>query len=123
MATKDCPCLLPDEHDNCVECGKHIDMPDVEAPNLGDITGIIRLIDNTAKSYAKLVEANSDPANPTQPKLRLVGGQFVRLPHNILCKSLLNVTYTQAKQLGYRGTFDRWGELVTESAPGSQPSL
>lgn len=113
----ECPCLIPDEQDNCIDCGKQIDMPDVEAPNLGDIGGIVRLIDNTAKSYVNLLKANVDPANPTLPKLRLIGGIFVRLPHETLYKAVLGPSFLEAKKLGYRGTFEHWRELVYDATP------
>src|SRR5271168_5188088 len=84
MADK-CPCLIPDESDNCVDCGKHIDMPQItEIPDLGDIMGMVRLIDDTAKKYLQMVAMNSDPADPMQPRLQIIGGQMMRLPHKAL---------------------------------------
>ena len=123
MADK-CPCLIPDENDNCVECGKHIDLPDIGAPDLGDIGGIIRLIDATVKSFAQLAEANTDPSDPTLPRLRLVGGVLMRVPHHIIFNQLFGPTYKEAKQLGYRGSFERWKELLQEAQEKPQlPSL
>jgi hypothetical protein len=113
----ECPCIVPDDNDNCVDCGKHIEMPDVEPPDLGDIVGIVKLIDATAKEWAQRIEDNTDPQNPSQPRLRLVGGQLVRIPHKSLFKDLLKPTYVSAKALGYRGTFERWGEMIWERMP------
>ena len=117
----ECPCIIPDENDDCVDCGKHIDIPDAPAPpNLGDIAGIVRLIDATIKTYAQLVRENTDPKSPNLPRLRLVGGQMIRIPHKALYKDLLGPSYVAAKALGYRGTFERWGELIDEAAPAPQ---
>ena len=112
-----CPCLIPDENNNCIDCGKHIEMPDVGCPDLGDIKGIIHLIDSTVKTYLRMVQDNTDPTNANQPRLRMVGGQMVRVPHKVLYNDLLVPSYQQAKTLGYRGTFERWGELLWESTP------
>jgi len=120
---EECPCLIPDDDDNCIDCGKHIDMPKVEPPpNLGDIPGIVRLIETTAKTYADMVKENTDPKNQSLPRLRLVGGYFMRIPHKDLYKAILMPSYVSAKALGYRGTFERWTEMVYEAAPPIQAS-
>ncbi len=98
-------------------------MPDVgEPPNLGDIAGIVRLLDSTAKTYAEIVRENTDPKNPGLPRLRMLGGQMVRIPHKTLYRGLLHPRYSAAKTLGYRGTIDRWSELVTETTSSANPS-
>jgi hypothetical protein len=114
---EECPCIIPDENDNCVDCGKHIDMPDVPAPNLGDITGIVKLIDVTAKTYAQMIQENTDPKNPSLPRLRLVGGLLMRIPHKMLYKDMLGPSFLAAKALGYRGTFESWGETIWDATP------
>jgi hypothetical protein len=43
-----CPCLDFDENDNCTECGKPMELPD-----LGDLVGICGLIDSTAADCSK----------------------------------------------------------------------
>lgn len=113
----ECPCIIPDENDCCIDCGKHIVMQEVDPPNLGDIAGIVRLIDATAKTFAQLVRENTDPKNPKLPRLRLVGGRMIRIPHGSLYKDLLGPSYIAAKALGYRGTFERWGEMIKEATP------
>src|SRR5208337_131124 len=114
-----CLCLVPDENDNCIDCGKHIDLPDVgELPNLGDIPGICKLIDETATTYEAAVKENTDPKDPSLPRLRFVGSKMIRLPHKALLTKTLKPAYKAAKALGYKGTFERWGELVQEHAPG-----
>ena len=116
----ECPCVIPDENDNCLDCGKPIaGLPEVGDPHLGDIAGIARLMDATAKTFAQLVRENTDPKNPSLPRLRLVGGQMMRLPHKMLFKDLLGPSYVAAKSLGYRGTFERWGEMVQEAVPAT----
>lgn len=113
-----CPCLIPDENDNCIDCGKHIDLPDCgEPPDLGDIVGIIKLIDKTAASCARAVRENTDPKDPSQPRLRFVGNKLFRLPHTAAIQKVLKPAYKEAKALGYRGTFERWGEIVQEHTP------
>ena len=121
----ECPCMIPDEFDNCIDCGKHIELPDVgEPPNLGDIVGICKLIDKTAATYAHVVRENSDPKDPSQPRLRFVGNKLMRLPHKALFHELMKPTFKEAKALGYRGTIERWSELVEEHTPRpSNPQL
>ena len=118
----DCPCLIPDENDNCIDCGKHIELPDVEPPDLGDIPGICKLLDQTAHAYALVIRENSDPKDPSQPRLRMVGNKMMRLPHKALFKELMPPTYKAAKALGYKGTLERWSELVQERTFLSPPS-
>jgi len=117
-----CPCLIPDENDNCIECGKHIDLPEIgEMPNLGDIPGICKLLDQTAHAYALVIRENSDPNDPSQPRLRFVGNKLMRLPHKALFTELMKPTYKEAKALGYKGTIERWSELVQERTFLSPP--
>lgn len=114
----ECPCLIPDDNDNCVDCGKHIEILDAgEPPNLGDIPGIVKLIESTARTYTDMVKENTDPKNHSLPRLRLVGGYFMRIPHKDLYKAILMPSYVSAKALGYRGTFERWTEMIYEAAP------
>lgn len=120
-----CPCLIPDENDNCVDCGQHIELLEVPQTDhhaeVRAIMDIIRLVDDTAKSYERLVKANTDPRDPTQPRMRIIGGVFMRIPHQAFYKQLFGPSYKQAKKLGYRGTFQRWGELLQE-AVNNNPS-
>ncbi len=110
---EDCPCILSDDKEDCLDCGQHVGEP----PDLGNLTGIVNLIEETAKSHARLITENTDPKNPTQPRLRLVGGLLMRVPHKMLYKDLLGPSFIQAKALGYRGTFERWGEMIWEATP------
>lgn len=123
----ECPCLIPDENDNCIDCGKHIDLSYLDnepLPNLGDIVGIIQLIDKTASTYAHVVKENSDPKDPSQPRLRMVGNRMMRLPHKALFTELMKPTFKEAKALGYRGDLQRWSELVEEhTARPTNPQL
>lgn len=114
----ECPCIIPDETgEHCDNCGKLLDMAEVAPPDFGDIIGIIRLIDATVSTYAQLVRENTDPKNPDLARLRLVGGRMVRLSHKSLYKNLLGPSYFAAKALGYRGTFERWSEVIMEATP------
>jgi hypothetical protein len=119
-----CSCLIPDENDNCIDCGKHIDLSyldDEPLPNLGDIVGICGLIDKTAKMYATVIRKNTDPANPSLPRLRIVGNRIIRLSHKTLLFELMKPTFKEAKALGYKGNLERWGELVEERMTPSAP--
>jgi len=112
----ECPCVIPDENLNCLDCGKPIETQEVDPPGrMGNIPGICKLMDATAKTFSQLVRENTDPKNPSLSRLRLVGGQMMRLPHKMLYKDLLGPSYSAAKALGYRGTFERWGEMVQEA--------
>lgn len=119
----ECPCLVPDDNDNCVDCGRHIEFKEVEPPNLGDIPAICQLLDTTAKSYAQRILDNTDPNNPKLPRLRLVGGQFVRVPHHVILKEILAPSFKSAKALGYRGTMERWHEMIQEATPSPANTL
>ncbi len=119
MADK-CPCLIPDENDCCTECGAHIDLPDIPAPDLGDIVGIIKLIDATVKSYVQLVVANTDPTHPELPRLRMIGGVIMRVSHKMIFRELYGPSFKQAKSLGYRGSLERWSEILQEAVENPQ---
>ena len=122
-----CSCLIPDENDNCIDCGKHIDLSYLDnepLPNLGDIVGICGLMDKTAKQYATVIRENSDPQNPSLPRLRIVGNRMIRLSHKTLLHELSKPSFKEAKALGYKGTLERWGELVEEHlSPPTNPQL
>jgi hypothetical protein len=96
-------CLIPDENDNCVTCGRRIDLPEVEGPmpDLGDIVGICKLIDATAADFVRAARKDV-----------LMDGIF---------REMLQAPYRRAKALGYRGTFDRFFALVCERMPAVRP--
>jgi hypothetical protein len=98
-------CLIPDENDNCVTCGKHIDLPEIDGPmpDLGDIVGICKLIDSTAADFLRAIRSNSRKTLAT--------------PMDEILRTLLQAPYKEAKALGYRGTFDRFYTLVCERMP------
>jgi len=123
----ECPCFIPDENDNCIDCGKHIDLSDEalgELPNLGDIVGICRLIESSAISFARVIRDNTDPKDSSLTRLRIVSNRMVRLSHETMFQTQMETAYKKAKALGYRGTFGRWGELVEErmTTPASIPA-
>jgi hypothetical protein len=114
---KDCPHLIPDENDKCIDCGAPIVMPELPPnyePNLGNIMEICKLIDETRGVFDKLIKANTDPKNPNLPRLRMVGGQMLRLPHKMVCKGMIGPSFVKAKTFGYKGTQERWMEMVLE---------
>jgi hypothetical protein len=91
-------CLIPDENDNCVSCGRHIDLPEIDGPmpDLGDIVGICKLIDATAADFIRAAR---------------------NAPMDGVFREMLQAPYWKAKALGYRGTFDRFYALVCERMP------
>jgi hypothetical protein len=114
---KDCPHLIPDENWNCEDCGAPIPMPELPPnyePNLGNVMEICKLIDETRAVFDSLIKANTDPKNPNLPRLRMVGGQMIRLPHKMVCKGMIGPSFVKAKAAGYRGTQDRWMEMILE---------
>lgn len=113
----ECLCIMLDENENCVACGKHGDIPSAASSNSGDIGGICLLLDTTAKAYAQCVEGNIDPKNPKLTRLRLVGSQLIRVPHKVIFKEILQPSFKSAKALGYRGTYEHWSEMVFEVTP------
>jgi hypothetical protein len=115
----ECRCLIPDENDNCIECGRHIDLPEIGGPmpDLGDIPGICKLIDAAAADFVKAVQENTDPQDPSITCLRLAGSRVVRVPHQTILRAMLRSPYKEAKALGYRGTIDRFYALVCERMP------
>jgi hypothetical protein len=90
-------------------------MPEVACPDLGDIGSIIRLIDLTAKGMNVIQKQNEDPDRPGLPRLRMVGHVMVRVAHSTVFRDFLVPSYMAARQLGYRGTYQRWNELVEEA--------
>ena len=116
-------CLIPDENDNCVECGQHIDLPDWEGPmpDLGDIVGICKLIDATASDFVRAVWENTDPQDPAIQRLRRMEEGIIRVPHQTLLRMIVQPPYQEAKALGYRGTVDRFYALVCERMPAVTP--
>jgi hypothetical protein len=76
-----------------------------EAPEsldyLGDLMGIIKLAEATAKEYAtKYTKA--------KPKFRWIGVQLVRTSD---WTEVLESSFVTAKKLGYRGDIERWGDI------------
>lgn len=117
---KDCPHLIPDEWWKCEDCGADIPQPELPPdynPNLGDVMAICKLLDQTRKDFDKAIVANTDPKNPKLPRLRMVGGQLMRLEHKTVVRGLVGPTFLKAKTLGYRGTEKRWTEMIFEDIP------
>ncbi|GEM_PF-6126443 len=108
---------VPDENWKCIDCGADIPQPELPPdfnPNLGNIIEIHKLINETRKVFDKIIRANTDPRNPKLPRLRMVGGQMLRLPHKVFLADVVKNSYPTAKELGYRGSIIRWGEMILE---------
>jgi hypothetical protein len=103
------------EVDDGSGCGVNVTEIKEPAPNVGNIGGIVKLINATVKTYTQLVRENTDPKNPSLPRLRLIGGQFVRIPHKNIYNDLIGPSYIAARALGYRGGIGRWADLVREN--------
>ncbi len=116
----DCPHLIPDANDKCIDCGADmppINLPPNYEPNLGDVMALCKLLDETRKSFDKVIVANTDPKNPKLPRMRMVGGTLMRLEHKLVIRGLVGPTFLKAKSLGYRGTEKRWREMIFEDIP------
>ena len=64
----DCPHLIPDATDKCIDCGADmppINLPPDYEPNLGDVMAICKLLDETRRSFDKVIVANTDPKTPS----------------------------------------------------------
>ncbi len=111
---------VPDANDKCIDCGADmppINLPPDYEPNLGHVIAICKLLDETRKSFDKVIVANTDPKNPKLPRLRMVGGTLMRLEHKMVIHGLVGPTFIKAKSLGYRGTEKRWTEMIFEDIP------
>ena len=86
----------------------------METEDLGNIAAISRLIDQTAEDYIQFVQRNTDPLQPSKPRLRFIGGTLFRLDYEVLWRENLPQSYTAAKKLGYRGTLECWDEMIRE---------
>jgi len=116
----ECPHLIPDENWNCEDCGTPIPMPtDLPEPKLDGkkLVAICRLMDATRVEFDKVIKANTDPKDPSKPRLRMVGGQMMRLPHKMVINGISGTSFVHAKQIGFRGSKERWIEMVMEDIP------
>jgi hypothetical protein len=81
---------------------------------LGDIPGIIKVAQETAEEFLRRQAECRDPHNPSQPKFRWVGTQLIRPPRETIWMDVVRPSYAIVKQLGYRGTLQRWDEICME---------
>ncbi len=113
----ECPHLIPTEDWKCEECGADIPQPELPPnyePNLGKVAAIAVHFNETCDQFSKIIKANSDPEDPTKPKMRMIGGQIIRLPHQMVIREMIGPSYIKAKKMGYRGTQKHWQEMVWE---------
>jgi hypothetical protein len=117
-------CIPGEFDDNCIDCGKHMDLPDVgEPPDLGDIVGICKLIDETAAEVYRAIRANVDPKDPSQPRMRFVGNKIVRLSHRSVALNIISNHFKEAKAKGFRGNITRFAEHIHERMPSPANTL
>jgi len=120
---ENCPHLIPDENNNCETCGvPYPDPQNFPEPNLGDVMGICKLINETRDVFDGMVKANTDPKNPKLTRMRLVGGILMRLPDKMVCKGVFGASFLKAKSIGYKGTQERWTEMILEDIPTMIPA-
>ena len=118
---KDCPHLIPDENWKCEDCGADYPQPDLPPdwnPDIGDVKGICTHLKQTCKEFSLIIKANTDADG--KPKMRVVGGQLFRLPHDMIIRAMIGPSFLKARTLGYRGTESKWREMVIEEI--SNPS-
>ena len=124
----ECPCLIVNEFGNCIDCGKKIDNPEytitglkaplsgeMYLPDLGNILAIAQLAKKTIDEYDELAKSNEDPQVPSRPRLRMIGGQFYRIPFRRIWNEIVAPSFFHAKRLGFRGNYSKWCEHVKES--------
>ena len=78
----DCPHLIPDENGNCSECVAAI--PNMEAPNLGDIVGICNCWMPQPPPLPFSYERTPPPKTPPAPACGWLGGRSSVSP-TLLC--------------------------------------
>jgi len=111
---------IPDENWKCIDCGADVPQPELPSnfnPNLGNIVAISHLIDATREEFNKIIIANTDPKHPKLPRLRMVGGQLMRLENKMIVKAMVGPSYLKAQSLGYLGTQNRWFEMIFDDIP------
>jgi|ERR1700739_357731 len=106
----DCLHLDITDEGMCLVCGVNItsdeyinSLPEVPPGSLvGDLMGMIQLAQATAEQLA------------IARRIRWVGTLMIRVPEEALWKEILPASFTTAKQLGYRGDFERWSIICKE---------
>ena len=87
--------------------GRNIDDPDffpkIEVPKnlLGDILAVCELVSAVNKEF-------------NSKKFKWVGTQLIRVPDAIIWEEILKPSFLAAKEIGYRGDFERWCEICKE---------
>lgn len=144
LSSEECPCIIADDQGNCIDCGKSVNessvtaqqlrdlgvelgprpAEDIEVPPLGDVVALHQLAHQTLNHVIQQMILNSDPLNPSQPRLRLMGGQMLRISFKDIWQAITKDSYIKAKILGYRGNEDGWrGIIKTASAIGQLADL
>jgi hypothetical protein len=123
------------EEGKCISCGQPWDSPkwtmeelqkewdsnlsinldDKILPGASNIPAICSLAEQTWQDYRRRAASNEDPQRPQVPRLRLVGGQLMRIPFHYIFKEVLGPSYDCARSLGYLGTYEKWCQFVKES--------
>jgi hypothetical protein len=131
-----CPCMIA-ENSKCIDCGEPIMNPeftveklaeegivlgsplppDAPVPNIGNISGLIHLAQNTFREGVHRQVENTDPKNPKLPRLRMIDAMLFRVPHTDIWNGLLRQSFEQAQAMGFRGTLERWGTVVEDIIP------
>lgn len=79
-----------------------------------DEINLIKLTSEVVHTYNRLRQENIDPKNPNLPRMRVIGGRILRLPHAMMFRELSDASYDRALGFGYDGTYERWCALLRE---------
>lgn len=131
MSNSDCEHPISEEN-RCLKCGEESvtarwRLEDIDEENadkfwsdvaslggLGDIRAICEIAAEANDEYKDQIKENSDPKNPSLPKLSMVGTSLVRIPFKKLWKDVISVSYFLAKEKGYLGDLEMWEEFVAD---------
>ena len=140
MTEEECPHFIT-ECGKCIACGEPVDNPRwtmeelqkewdkpeeyspsyYQLPDLGNIPQIHQLAEQTWAEYDRRATANEEPNFPQRPRLRLVAGRLMRIPFHHIFKEVVGQSYDIARELGYRGDYPKWCELVKSYCPPDPP--
>lgn len=86
------------------------------------IPQIIKLAEETWAEYERRATENEEPGHPQTPRMRLVGGRFMRIPFHHIFREIVSGSYEKARGFGYLGSVEAWSRCVKEAQPRPRPN-
>jgi hypothetical protein len=86
------------------------------------IPQIIKLAEETWSEYERRATENEEPGRPTTPRMRMIGGRFMRIPFHQIFKEIATGSYDKARGFGYLGSYDAWCRCIQEAQPRPRPN-